>query len=134
MDRGFFETQLARIANQYGPKALGEERVKIIWREVNQFTDRWFESLITEMIASCDRAPLPKQFSEAASRERDRLYLIEKAKNTREAEASWNWLTQPEVELICRTIRERMVGKIQDSNWVSFVQVLEQIAIVRGKK
>ena len=72
-----FANQINRLAKQFS-SAFSEERVKLIWREVGQLSDEWFETLVDRFIGDLRQAPLLPDFREAASIERDRLWEIEK--------------------------------------------------------
>jgi len=127
MTRLEFENEIRRLFSTFGEKAFTPERLQIIWKEVKDFEFTWMQRNITEILAGNERAPLPKDFAVLATKERQRIYEIEKAKNTREAEKVWNWLSSEEIGFICQGIRDRIQGKVADEKWNSFVNVLKEM-------
>jgi len=59
-----FETQIQRLVSTYGKAQYSEERVKIIWREVQSLSEADFSNIIEKMISECRQAPLIQEIKD----------------------------------------------------------------------
>lgn len=100
-----FQAQIRRLTNAFGPNATSTERTKLIWREVADFGDAWFEKTIDGFIGNCRQAPLVADFTAAASQERERLWQVEKRVHAVEAKDAWGNYTREQLKSICDDIR-----------------------------
>lgn len=98
--------------------------MKMIWRLVADFDSFWFERTVDGMIATCKFAPLPNDFYEPAALERERLWQIEKEKNTSGAEAFMSVYGAGDLKTICAAIRDRINGAMKDSDFASLTKLL----------
>ncbi len=69
-----FDGQVKRLSDTFGPQHYKQERLTLLWREVRDFDRRWFERVVDSMIASFKFAPLPADFADAVSGERERRW------------------------------------------------------------
>lgn len=81
-----FDQQMRRLIDTYGPQHYRQERLTLLWREVKDFDYRWLERVVDEMLGSSRQAPLPADFSEHVSRERERRWRLQKE----QAQVEWN--------------------------------------------
>jgi hypothetical protein len=66
----FFRSQLIRVSEQFGAKAITAERSRMIWHVTKDLHEGAFMRIVDHFLASFRYAPLPKDFIEAALRER----------------------------------------------------------------
>lgn len=69
---------MERLINTFGKNAYGEERTKLIWREVKGFSFYWWQKTTDHLILECRQAPLLEQFGPLIAEERERLWKIQK--------------------------------------------------------
>lgn len=82
MDRKTFLLQLKRLESCFGNQhreVYNQDRGELIWREVNQLSDEWMVKITDLFIGEFDRPPLMPQFREQISKERERLWMIQKS-------------------------------------------------------
>jgi hypothetical protein len=113
-----------RLVDCFGDKAFGNERVRIIWRNVNALSDQWLVTVVDNFIATAKYAPLPADFYEFAALERERLWQIEKLKNASEAKTFMATYGAEEIQQVCATIRDRINGAMSDEHFTSFQKLL----------
>jgi hypothetical protein len=123
-----FQTQMNRLAEAFGKQAYSTERVRLIWREVSALSAQWWAGVVDQLIGNCRQAPLLPEIREACSQERERLWLIERARERQEVEALYRSVYDPEDKrAIVQTILHRISGGgIDDAAWESFVRGLGQ--------
>lgn len=119
-----FQTQVNRLSDTFGAHAYKTERTKMLWQDVRDFDAKWFEKLVGGLIASSRQAPLPNDFADAISWERERLWKIEKAQNSEDAK-DWGKYAPEDKRTICAMIQKRMAGGVKDEEWGQFVSVLK---------
>ncbi len=120
-----FGQQINRLAEAFGKGAYSNERVKIIWQKVEHYSPVWFEHLVSQFISSFRQAPLPADFDEHVSRERERHWKREKEVYAKEAKEFMAGKYAPEdKKMIVDTICKRLTGGIDDANWSSFLDML----------
>lgn len=66
----YFQEQMGRLRTEYGAKAFTPGREEIIYKAVRSLEPYQFEKICSHMISTQRIAPLPKDFVEAAMRER----------------------------------------------------------------
>lgn len=129
MDKDFFQTQITRLAGTYGKQHYGPDRVFIIWQEIKDFSDGWFEKVVSEIIATQRVAPLVDYFRNEASWERDRTCAVDKLKHKQEAEEFFkSSYSDDERSWMIKTILKRMGGGVSDSEWAKFNKIITQVA------
>lgn len=77
---------MLRLENCYASKHrldlfYNKDRGDLIWREVQQLSDEWMVRTVDLFIGEYERPPLMPQFREQISKERERLWVIEKKAN-----------------------------------------------------
>ena len=59
-----FKKQIGRLRAEYGDKAYGEERVKVIWQWAKRLHAELFELTVSEALGNCAHAPLKAKLME----------------------------------------------------------------------
>lgn len=135
MNWGEFTPQMDRLINTFGKSAYGEERTKLIWREVKDFSGAWWEKSVDQLILSSRQAPLLEQFGPLIADERERLWKIEKKKHAQEAKDFFRSSYGPDdVGTICKTIVKRIQGEVSDSDYSTFQKMLNNVAASNPNK
>lgn len=70
MTQHCFDTQMARLKETYGARTYGPGREELILKSTRHLHDYAFEKIVSRFIADSRQAPLPKDFIDAANRER----------------------------------------------------------------
>lgn len=137
MEMREFDSGMNRLCDVFGDKAYPDERKKIIWREVKDLSGKWFNQTIDKLIGDSRYAPLMTEFREEISRERERLWQLEKRQHAEDAKNFFDCkFDNTEKSTICKTIIARMQGKVSDADYAKFVEVLESASkptLVRGQ-
>lgn len=120
-----FQQEMQRLVETFGKAAFGSERAKILWREVGMYSNQWFTQVVDRFIGELRQAPLMPEFREAISKERERLWAIEKKQNEKEAKAFASTFPLEDIGSICRTIVQRIQGGMTDENYNSFIKAVE---------
>jgi hypothetical protein len=122
MTREDFVKHINRLSETFGKSHYAAERVRMLWQQVSDFDAVWLERVVDGMISSMRQAPLPSDFSEGISIERERLWKRQKDENASDAKAFWatSFMTD-DVRWICQTIIKRMdfnreLGQAERSN------------------
>lgn len=109
-----------RLTEVFGKTQFPKLRTELLWKEVGEFSEQWFES-------QCDyfmRKMARPDFDEAISIERDRQYEIEKRQHRKEAEEFMSSYSAEDIKTICLQIKERLQGKMSDSEFDSFKKAI----------
>lgn len=116
-----FESQMNRLAECYGKTAYGMERTRLIFNEVKSLSSQWMSKVVSDFIGSSRQAPLVKDFQEGATKERERLWDIEKKQERSESINSKNYkFGDDERAGIFEAVNARLIGKLNDSAFESF--------------
>lgn len=115
---------MKRLIDTFGAPAFSTERTKLIWGAVSQFDAKWFEKVCSEFIGTLRYPPLLPDFQEKASVERERLWEIQKRESARDAREFMTSYSNSQVQSMCKTIRERAVGAVDDKSFEKFVKVI----------
>lgn len=124
MNKQHFENQLARLADTYGAHHYKPERVKILWKALESFSDDWLTNQVSHFIGHLRQAPLMPEFQEAISHESDRLYNLKKREQTKEAEEFMSSYGAEDIQTICKQIVARVKGQMPDQDFNCFVKML----------
>lgn len=125
-----FQAQINRLAETFGKNHYGNERVRLLWSDVQDYSGDWLKRVVDAMITGHRQAPLPSDFGEAISYERERQWRREKEANEKDAKAFWQGTYQPdEVRFITGAIRRRISGGMPDTEWESFMSALNGAAV-----
>lgn len=89
MTKEEFATQMDRLRDTFGDAMYSKERVKLMWRELGDFSCEWFERTIDGLIGSMRIAPLIGDFRESALQERERMRERERRDQASNAEQSF---------------------------------------------
>lgn len=125
MEMDQFQKQLKRLVDTYGAQAYGTERTTLIWRDVQSFSNEWLTWTVDRFLGSCRIAPLPSEFSEAASQERERVWNEEKAKNERQAKDFFRQFPPAFTQTIFKTIHMRLSSELSDPDFKAFLSTLD---------
>ncbi len=113
MDAHFFKIQMDRLAETYGSNQYRSERIKLIWREVVQFSDIWMEKTVDRFIGELRFAPLLPDFQKECAKERERLWRLMKNSEKVESKEFYKILNDHEnLKNICEEIRKKLKNKI----------------------
>jgi hypothetical protein len=82
MDFDFFQRQIERLKETFGPQHYKDERVKLLWRDVSQLKNDWFASIVSEFIYCSPKAPLGDEFRVKIGEERQKEWSDKLAKDT----------------------------------------------------
>lgn len=74
MTQDEFNIQMSRLKETWR-NTWPEEKVRLIWTAVNQYSSSWFEKLVTKIITTGRQSPLPKDFIDAAKEQDRKIYL-----------------------------------------------------------
>lgn len=125
MDERHFRDQVGRLAETFGANHYKPERIKLMWREVKEFDGRWFTGLVDEFIGESRHPPLLPEFREKITIERERLWKTEKQVHEKEAKSFYErCFPIEEVRQVCKTIIDRILGRVTDSDFWNFVKLL----------
>lgn len=81
-----------RITELFGIKHYNLDRVELIWREVNQLSDEWMVRTVDLFIGNKLYPPLMPDFREEISKERERLWNMQKREEKKTACGISNYL------------------------------------------
>ena len=90
-----FQTQAIRLLETFGRQSYSTDRMKMIWNAVRPYSADWFRRTCDEFIGSQRNPPLLTDFENAAVNERERVDLMDRARERAEREAMWNATAVP---------------------------------------
>lgn len=126
-----FQTQISRLAKQYGEHLYQHDRVETIWKEFKDSSAEDFTTAVSMLIDEMRFPPLIQDIRERFTTIRERKYqnykASERAANRKFIEDRYTF-SDAEKSEIMRTIMDRMMGKIPDDKWKSFMEVLKNAA------
>jgi len=129
MDSHFFRNQISRLEDNFGCNHFKQERIKIIWREVQYQSNEWMIKTVDYFIGAMRLAPLLSDFQEKISEEREHKWKQEKKIHQQEAKEFSTSLSQGEIGMICKSIRDMIQGNLKDSEKSAFLKTLSTLAI-----
>jgi hypothetical protein len=124
MDFDFFSRQMSRLSDTFGGNHYKDERIKIIWGNVKDLSHGWFSNVVNYFIGNSRQAPLMPEFNDEISKERERLYRIEKETRTEEIESFMASYGLEDIQTICHQIRKRLQGGMSDEDFECFQKML----------
>lgn len=65
-----FKSQMTRLEETFGSRAMPKERAELIWRTVKDMPFAWLVRIVDQMIGDNRQAPLLRDFRDASYRER----------------------------------------------------------------
>lgn len=126
-----FSIQIDRLKNAFGVKNFDTERSDLIWKEVRHQVQTWMVRVCDEFISTrpFNSPPLPKDFSEKMSSDRNDAWKREKEVHRQEATDffSGDVFHDDEKKMMFRTILDRTNGLVPDADWNKF------LSLIRGK-
>lgn len=135
MHMGEFSQQMNRIMSTFGKHYYSEERMELIWAEVQHMSIEWMKHTADKFIGEHRQAPLLIEFREEICKSRERSYQSEKAQHTQEAEDSWNTLFMPdETKENFNFIRATLRGNTPPEQLDSKVRYFNHVAKLAEKK
>lgn len=130
MDRNIFDAQVSRILETYGERSFPRERAKLLWSEVQCLSNFWMIQIVDYFIGSLRQSPLISDFRDQIARERERLWKTEKDQHREESEAAMKSIySGDDLSMICKTIRDRIQGRVSDRDWECNLQLLNSAPI-----
>lgn len=136
MIRPDFDREIERLRNTFGKTPFSNDRLALAWNEVKDLSAPWFNRWVDFWLSNERQAPLPKDFREATSVERERLYESDKQKQKLDVEDYQSMLSDDQTSMLLKTIVKRMNGQVPDDQWKHVVSGCELIAngqVVKGK-
>jgi hypothetical protein len=97
-----FDTQMARLASTYGPRAYPDERKSILWKEFQSMAPKVFERIVDKLIGENSMPPMLPKFREAAAVAREKNAAFEKEEYRQGTQAALEGVSLK--EFIRRTI------------------------------
>lgn len=85
-----FNAQMKRLSDTFGAQHFKQERLNLIYGHVGTFSTDLLKRTVDDLIANSRYAPLPAEFAEVASAERERRWRDEKARSRQEASEFWS--------------------------------------------
>lgn len=129
MNKNSFQQQISRLVETFGANHYKPERINLIWGEIQDLSDWWMAKTMDRFIGELRQPPLMVEFREEISKERERLWKIEKAKNEKDAKDFYSGTYAPEdKKTICQMISKRLQGKVSDAEYATFIEHLEHAA------
>jgi hypothetical protein len=117
-----FKNQINRLAETFGANVYKPERIKMIWNDVKDLSPEWFARVVDELIGSSRQPPLVPEFREAVSRERERLWAIEKKQHANEATKFFHSkFSTEDKRWAVQQILRRVVGNMTDHDFGLFL-------------
>lgn len=110
MTKEEFTAQAARLKSTW-PTSFPDEKLKLIWTATYQLEIKWFERLVTDLIANNRQAPLPIEFVNAANIKRRQDVLRFPYRNEIRPHES-SIFSKEETSEIFSMIRKRLSGQI----------------------
>lgn len=131
MNEPQFQAQMSRLIETFGVAAYKPERVRLIWREVNQRSAEWFTRLVDRFVGSSRQAPLLPEFRDAAAEEAEREWASQKRTHAKEAfEAMHYKFGADDKRTLAEMIQSRLNGKSDDAFWEAFLGGLKTNTLV----
>lgn len=129
MNQMEFSIQMERLQQAFGTKNFDPVRTELIWKEVRPYREGWFiqvcDGFIGERLAT--NPPLPKDFLEKVSAQREILWRAQKVQHAKEAKEFFEQAYHTgDVRMIVQTIIDRMYGKVSDQDYANFLLLLKQ--------
>lgn len=124
MNPNHFQKQIDRLSAQFGAQHYKAERVKLYWRKFQYFSDSWMERSVNKFIEYSRVAPLMQEFEAEMALEREKNYDSKKTEHTRDAKEFMASYPAEDIQTICAQIRDRIQGRMSDSNFTGFKKML----------
>lgn len=91
MTRSEFAQQFDRLAKVYGAQHYPDERLLLIWSQVQSFGVDWLRRTVDHLIGSMRHPPLLPDFSEAIAIEREKHWERQKQRDQEIVKRNTNW-------------------------------------------
>lgn len=123
-----FDTQINRLKDVFGDRHYPDERVKLLWRAVSDYPGKWFSKTVDKFIGECRQPPLLPEFRTEVAIERERSWGKEKEVHAKDAKQFMQRFDDQIRSSICKTIRDRIQGKVDDETYTNFVDGITRLA------
>ena len=135
MQRGSFQREMDRLVETFGGQHYKSQRLELIWREVKDFSDTWFQTIVDRLIGECRYAPLLPEFREESSKERERVRACDRSAEAKDGKTFFlgTYLID-EIKTICQYILKRFAGGVLDPDYQNFIKHLIHAAQVMSVK
>lgn len=119
-----FSRHMQRLVAQFGKNTYSDERIKIIYRELEPFDIDWWGRTVDRFLGESRLAPLMTEIRAEISLERERRNSIQKAQHREDDRTFRSSLGPADVGMICRAIMNRIRGEMDDNAFTSFTRTL----------
>ena len=116
-----FQEQIVRLESEFGRK-FGEEKTKLLWKQIAGFGPGWFKNCVDGKICYSRQMPLPCDFDEEISRERERLAREEKERGSQNFDDASTYGLEEISFLISENIRN-IKGGMSPEEFDSFLSM-----------
>lgn len=124
MEFNFFKGQMNRLTETFGNMHYKEERIKLIWKEVQDLSSTWMIKSVDEFIGNLRQAPLMTEFREQIAKERERLHDIKKREHQQEAKEFTAAFEGEDFKTVLGQIKRRIQGNMSDEDFKCFVSMI----------
>lgn len=134
MDQQQFQRQMSRLSDTFGANSYKDERIKILWREIQDFSIEWLARTVDHFIGSCRHAPLMPEFREELSKERERMHSVQKREHREDAKEFKTSYPAEDIKTICEQIRRRITGSMDDQDYQGFMRMITPLGGYRCRR
>lgn len=122
-----FNIQMERLLKTW-PNSFPDERIKLIWTSTKDQSAYWFERLVSKMIASHPRAPLPTEFQEASQEQEKRGFQKDRPLNP----INNSIFSKEDIKEMFQFLTDRMLGKYSHIEAMQYAQSIKSALESRG--
>lgn len=125
-----FQLHVGRLVNNYGKVHYSEERVKLLWREVQHLSPEWMERTVDRFIGESRYAPLLPEFREEAAKERERNHSMDRQRSENDAKRFFRVtsIQGDDLQMIMSGIIRRISGDLSDDDFAAIQRLLASVA------
>lgn len=127
MDERFFLKQISRLKEVYGEKHYPAERTAMIWREVQNFSASWFQSVIDDLIGSEQYPPLLPKIREKMSFEREKVAQRDRREHREDAKEFTSFFQKEDVHSVVETTCKKITGEMASLDFGSMVKSISKV-------
>jgi len=120
-----FEIGMRRLSAQFGKAAYGDERTRLIFAAVREFSAAWWNRTVDRFVAEFRIPPLMPEIRIEIAAERERMIERKRVEDRQAAEDFWSGkFLSEEKTVIVETIKRRMANQLSDAEWAQFLKLL----------
>lgn len=127
-----FTKEMNRLETAFGQKGANQERTKIIWKEIKDFSASWLNRTVSLFIGNLRQFPLLSDFQEQATIERERLWKLQKQETANQAIKFMSDTRQifdfDMIKSIIQTTKDRIEGRVPDAVFDNFKQGIQKLS------